>query len=157
MMIDSLLNITIGLAAFIMMEGVAYLTHKYAMHGFLWSLHKSHHEPRKGLFELNDLFAFYFALPSILFIGIGVSIAEPFLYVGLGMTAYGIMYFVFHDGIVHRRMGFLYTAKNPYMKRIIQAHGAHHAWNGRDGAVSFGFLYSRPVSDYKEELERLHA
>jgi hypothetical protein len=31
------------------------------MHGFLWVLHKSHHEPRKGAFELNDLFGFIFA------------------------------------------------------------------------------------------------
>jgi beta-carotene 3-hydroxylase len=42
------------------------------------------------------------------------------------------------------------------MKRIIQAHGQHHVWNGRDGAVSFGFLYSRPVEDYQQELKRLH-
>jgi beta-carotene 3-hydroxylase len=155
-MIDILINIAICLAAFMMMEGVAYLTHRYAMHGFLWSLHQSHHVPRKGLFELNDLFAFYFALPSILFIWIGVNFSEPFLYVGIGMTAYGIMYFIFHDGIVHNRMGFRYRAKNSYMKRIIAAHGAHHFWNGRDGAVSFGFLYSRPVRDYQDELRRLH-
>jgi beta-carotene 3-hydroxylase len=155
-MINVLFNITIFVAAFAMMEGVAYVTHRYAMHGFLWSLHGSHHVPRKGLFELNDLFAFYFALPSILFIWLGVWFSEPLLYVGLGMTAYGIMYFIFHDGIVHHRMGFRYEAKNPYMKRIIQAHGLHHAWNGRDGAVSFGFLYSRPVKAYREELECLH-
>jgi beta-carotene 3-hydroxylase len=48
-----------------MMEGVAYVTHKYAMHGFLWSLHGSHHVPRKGLFKLNDLFAFYFVSPPV--------------------------------------------------------------------------------------------
>jgi ectoine hydroxylase-related dioxygenase (phytanoyl-CoA dioxygenase family) len=153
---STLLNITLVLAAFMMMEGVAHLSHKYVMHGFLWSLHKFHHEPRKGLFDLNDLFVFYFALPSILFIWVGVYLAEPFLYIGLGMTAYGIMYFIFHDGIVHHRMGFHYRAANPYMRRIIQAHGAHHAWNGRDGAVSFGFLYSRPIKDYRDELRSLH-
>ena len=153
---DTLINIAIFLSAFIMMEGVAYVTHKYAMHGFLWSLHKSHHVPREGLFELNDLFAFYFALPSILSIWIGVNISEPFLYVGLGMTAYGVMYFAFHYGIVHRRMGFRYQARNSYIRRIIRAHGAHHAWNGRDGAVSFGFLYSKPIRVYQEELKRLH-
>jgi hypothetical protein len=152
---NSLLNFALGLTAFIMMEGVAYLSHKYVMHGFLWSLHKSHHEPRKGLLDRNDLFVFYFALPSILLIWIGANFVEPFLYIGLGMTAYGIIYFIFHDGIVHHRMGFRYTAANPYMRRIIQAHGAHHAWNGRDGAVSFGFLYSRPIKYYRDELKRL--
>jgi beta-carotene 3-hydroxylase len=155
-MTNFLVNTTIFIAAFAMMEGVAYLTHKYAMHGFLWCLHGSHHEPRKGRFELNDLFFFYFALPSILFIWMGVKISEPLLYVGLGMTAYGIMYSIFHDSLVHNRLGFRYRAKNPYMQRIIQSHGLHHAWNGRDGAVSFGFLYTRPVHEYREELKRLH-
>ena len=57
---ELLLKILIFLAAFAGMEAVAYYTHKYVMHGFLWSLHKSHHSPREGIFELNDLFAFYF-------------------------------------------------------------------------------------------------
>jgi beta-carotene 3-hydroxylase len=158
-MADLLLNLTIFLAAFAGMEFVAWSTHKYVMHGFLWSLHKSHHRPREGLFELNDLFAFYFALPSILLIWLGVNVSEPLLYIGLGMTAYGAMYFIFHDGIVHRRMGFRYRAKNRYMKRIIHAHWVHHAWNEKEGAVSFGFLLARPAkvlqAEQKEIEERM--
>jgi beta-carotene 3-hydroxylase len=154
-MLDILLNTTIFLLSFAMMEGVAYATHKYVMHGFLWSLHESHHRPREGWFELNDLFAFYFAMPSILFIWIGVNFSEPFLYIGCGMTAYGAMYFIFHDGIVHKRMGFRYKGKNPYMKRIIHAHWVHHAWNEKEGAVSFGFLWARPATILQQEQKQI--
>ena len=156
-MINILINLAIFLASFAAMEWVAWATHKYLMHGALWSLHKSHHRPRKGLFELNDLFAFYFALPSILFIWLGVNYFEPLLYVGLGMTAYGAMYFIFHDGIVHHRMGFRYKAKNDYMKRIIHAHWVHHAWNEKEGAVSFGFLWARPAAVLQEEQRQIAA
>ncbi len=142
-------------SAFVFMEGVAYTTHKYVMHGWLWSLHKSHHSPRDGLFEKNDLFVFYFALPSIFFIWLGVNHMAPLLWVGLGMTAYGIAYFAFHDGIVHRRLPVRYHGKNPYMKRIIQAHYVHHATTTRKGAVSFGFLYTRPAEELDAERRRL--
>ena len=47
------------------MEAVAYFSHKYVMHGFGWFLHESHHSPREGFFELNDLYAAIFAIPSI--------------------------------------------------------------------------------------------
>ncbi len=153
-----MLELTIFLAAFAGMEAVAYFTHKYVMHGFLWSLHESHHRPREGLFEKNDLFAFYFALPSILFIWLGVNVNSLLLPVGLGMTAYGLCYFAFHDGIVHRRISWLrYRGKNPYMKRIIQAHYVHHATTTKEGAVSFGFLYTRPVAELDAERRRLEA
>jgi beta-carotene 3-hydroxylase len=156
-MIETVLPVILFVGAFAMMEGVAYVTHKYAMHGFLWVLHKSHHMPREGLFERNDWFAFYFALPSILFIYLGVNVYPPLLWIGLGMTAYGFAYFLFHDGIVHHRMGFRYRAANPYMKRIIEAHWVHHASSEKENAVSFGFLYARPVDEYQDERRRLIA
>ena len=54
------INVVLVIAAFCLMEGVAWFTHKYVMHGFLWRWHKSHHEPRYGIFELNDLFSVIF-------------------------------------------------------------------------------------------------
>ena len=143
------------IAAFAGMEGVAWGTHKYLMHGPLWCWHKSHHRPREGMFEKNDLFAFYFALPSILFIWLGVNVSPPMLPIGLGMTAYGFCYFAFHDGIVHRRLPFRYNGKNAYMKRIIQAHYVHHATTTKEGAVSFGFLYTRPVQELDAERRKI--
>jgi len=154
-MVDAITFIALLLMSFAGMEAVAYYTHKYVMHGFLWSLHESHHRPREGMFEKNDLFAFYFALPSIALIYLGVNHYGWMLPVGIGMTLYGLCYFGFHDGIVHRRLPIRYRGSHPYMKRIIQAHYVHHATTTRDGAVSFGFLYTRPVAELDAERRRL--
>jgi len=54
-------DILLFVAAFTGMEAFAWFTHKYVMHGFLWVWHRSHHTPRTGMFELNDLFAVVFA------------------------------------------------------------------------------------------------
>ena len=137
-------DVLVFIAAFAGMEGVAYLTHKHVMHGSLWCLHESHHRPRTGLFEKNDLFAVIFSVPSILFIYAGVHYVPILLWVGLGMTAYGVAYFIFHDVIVHRRIRTRYKARSGYMKRIVRAHWIHYACRERDGAVSFGFLYAPP-------------
>ena len=52
---------------FFMMEGVAWFTHKYVMHGFLWALHKDHHtHENSGFIEKNDSFFLIFATPGIL-------------------------------------------------------------------------------------------
>jgi len=48
----------------VFMEGFAYVAHRWLMHGPGWFLHKSHHEPRHGTFELNDLYAAIFAIPA---------------------------------------------------------------------------------------------
>ena len=37
------LGVLVILITFFFMEFVAWATHKYIMHGFLWSLHKDHH------------------------------------------------------------------------------------------------------------------
>ncbi len=63
-----LVNILIVIGTFIFMEGVAWFTHKYIMHGILWTWHKSHHKKHDHFLELNDLFAVVFSIPSILLI-----------------------------------------------------------------------------------------
>lgn len=130
------------LGTFLAMEGVAYLMHRYLMHGLLWFLHESHHRPRQGVFELNDLFGLFFAIPSIVLIYLGTHGHPPLLGVGLGMTAYGAAYFGFHDVIVHRRIRNAFVPRHPYLKRIVRAHLIHHRTLTREGAVSFGFLYA---------------
>ena len=49
-----------------LMEGFAYVMHRWVMHGPGWFLHASHHRPRTGFFEANDLYFVIFAMPSIL-------------------------------------------------------------------------------------------
>ena len=153
-MLDILTNAAIFFATVALMEGVANFTHKYVMHGWLWVLHESHHRPRTGTFELNDLFAVFFSLPSILLIYIGTYSYGPALWVGLGILTYGLIYFIFHDVIVHKRLSFPYKFKGDYMLRIIQAHKLHHAVSTKEGAVSFGFLYASAARDLKAELKK---
>ena len=153
-MSDPAINLILLLGGFVTMECVAYYSHKYVMHGFMWCWHESHHLPRHGVFEKNDLFAVMFALPSIVLIYFGTSGYPRLLWVGIGIALYGLAYFVFHDVIVHRRIRTGYRPKGGYMRRIVQAHWIHHSVRTREGAVSFGFLYSRPVERLKAERKQ---
>jgi beta-carotene 3-hydroxylase len=130
------------LAVFAGMEGVAWLMHKYLMHGPLWVLHESHHRPRTGWLEKNDLFGIFFSVPSIVLIYLGTHGTPALLAVVLGMTAYGMAYFGFHDVIVHRRVRTSFVPQGSYLRRIVRAHLIHHRTLTREGAVSFGFLYA---------------
>jgi beta-carotene 3-hydroxylase len=152
---DMLINILLLAGTFAAMEGVAVFSHKYVMHGFLWCWHESHHLPREGIFEKNDLFAAIFAVPSMVFIYLGTIGNPHLLWVGIGIALYGLMYFVFHDVIVHRRVRIRYKPKNAYMRRIVEAHWVHHSTNGKAGAVSFGFLYSPPVDQLLAQRDQL--
>lgn len=138
------LNILLVVGTFFFMEGVAWFTHKYIMHGVLWIWHEDHHRPHKGFFEKNDYFAIVFALFSIGFFAAGtfVSGLEFLFWIGLGVLAYGIFYFIFHDVIVHRRVKIKFVARSRYMKRIMRAHYIHHKVHTRRGAEAFGFLYA---------------
>lgn len=149
----SLLSFFATLAA---MEGVAYLAHKYIMHGFGWGWHRSHHEPRTGWFEKNDLYAVVFAALAIVLIALGNAGYAPLQWIGAGMTAYGALYFVAHDGLVHRRWPFKLVPRRGYLKRLYQAHLMHHAVQGREGCVSFGFLYAPPIERLRQQLRARH-
>ncbi|KGD79901.1 beta-carotene 3-hydroxylase [Pantoea sp. PNA 14-12] len=139
------------------MEVVAALAHKYIMHGWGWGWHLSHHEPRKGAFEVNDLYAVVFAIVSIALIYFGSTGIWPLQWIGAGMTAYGLLYFMVHDGLVHQRWPFRYIPRKGYLKRLYMAHRMHHAVRGKEGCVSFGFLYAPPLSKLQATLRERHA
>ena len=142
----ALTNALIFLVTLAGMEVVAYLMHKYLMHGPLWFLHESHHKPRAGWWERNDWFGVFFSVPSIILIYLGIHGGyPPLLWVGLGMTAYGAFYFGFHDVLVHRRIRHRWYPKGGYLRRLVQAHLIHHKTLDKHGAVSFGFLYAPPI------------
>lgn len=154
---EALTAAALFVASLCAMEGVAYLMHKYVMHGWLWRWHRSHHAPRHGAFERNDLFAVCFAVPSIALIWTGVHGGVPaLLWVGLGMTGYGVVYALFHDALVHHRFPWKPAARGRILKRLVQAHRIHHAVHTKDGAVSFGFLWAPPVRKLRAELRVLH-
>ncbi|MEP9350361.1 sterol desaturase family protein [Xanthobacter sp. KR7-225] len=151
-----LLSVLIVVATVAAMEGVAWAAHKYIMHGFGWGWHKSHHEPREGAFERNDLYAVLFAVLAIILIYVGRNDGGPLLWMGVGMTVYGFLYFFVHDGLTHQRWPFRYVPRQGYLKRLVQAHRLHHAVEGKEGCVSFGFLYAPSVPALKQKLKTLH-
>ncbi|MBC9179304.1 sterol desaturase family protein [Roseomonas ludipueritiae] len=133
------------------MELVAYLAHRYLMHGWGWGWHKSHHETHDGWWERNDLYAVVFAGFSLLLMWLDPEHRGLF-WLGIGMATYGFLYFVVHDGLVHRRWPFHWVPRRGYMQRLYQAHRLHHAVEGKDGCVSFGFLYAPPVRVLRQQL-----
>ena len=138
------------------MEGVAYAAHRWVMHGPGWFLHESHHRPRTGAWELNDLYAVIFAGPSIALLYAGVQLGwwPGCTWIGAGIAAYGAIYFGFHDVIVHQRIPTRYLPRSAYMKRIVQAHRLHHVVETRAGTLSFGFLVAPRPAALKAELKR---
>ena len=135
------------------MECVAWAMHKYLMHGPLWVLHESHHRRREGAFERNDAFGIFFALPSMVLIWFGVRGHPYLLAIGLGMTAYGALYFFFHDVLVHRRLPLPFVPDRGYLNRVVRAHLVHHRCMTKEGAVSFGFLFAGDPERLKARLK----
>jgi beta-carotene 3-hydroxylase len=151
---EPLLYALVTLAAFVGMEALAWAVHRYVMHGPGWTWHRSHHEAGEGWWERNDLYAVIFSIiAAALFIIGSLPGWRAVWFVGLGATLYGIMYFIVHDGFVHQRWPFRIVPKRGYAKRLVQAHRLHHATHGRDGAVSFGFLYAPDVRKLKARLK----
>jgi beta-carotene 3-hydroxylase len=148
--------ILLFLLTIVAMEGFAYVMHRWVMHGPGWFLHASHHRPRVGNWEANDLYFVIFATPSILLLlgGVQLGWGEWATATGAGIAAYGAIYLGFHDIIVHRRVGHHYVPRSAYMKRIVQAHRLHHAVETKEGTVSFGFLIAPAPEALKAELAR---
>lgn len=138
-----LINILIVLAAFLMMEAVAWFTHKYIMHGLLWNLHKDHHRKESpGFFEHNDFFFLIFAIPGIIALYLGSQNGFNFLFwIGLGITLYGFAYFFVHDIFIHQRFKLLRNTDNPYFKALRRAHKMHHKHLDKEEGECFGMLW----------------
>ena len=140
---EKMLLISVVLVTFIFMEFMAWFSHKYIMHGFLWSLHKDHHKKNyKSWFERNDLFFIFYALVSS---GLVVLWGEagfwPGLPMGIGIFLYGITYFLVHDIFIHQRFKLFRKANNRYAKGLRRAHKIHHKHLNKDKGECFGMLW----------------
>lgn len=142
-------NIFWILVAYIGMEFVAWLSHKYLMHGWLWNWHEDHHQPRHvktGFFEKNDLFFIVFAIPSAASYMLGSMVPglEFLFYIGIGISLYGLTYFLIHDVYIHQRFHWFRQLDGWYSRGILRAHGAHHAKQTKEHCESFGLLFVHP-------------
>lgn len=150
--------IVVAVAGFLAMEGIAWLSHRYVMHGWGWGWHRSHHEPGTGWFERNDLYALFGVALSIgLFLLAGRLQWPAVQALAVGVTVYGLLYGLVHDGLVHQRWPFRYTSRSGYLRRLVQAHRLHHAVRSREGAVSYGFLIVRDPRRLAAELKTRRA
>lgn len=148
-MMEVLLRIGIVLFTAFVMEFVAWLAHKYLMHGFLWGWHEDHHKPhtKEGFFEKNDLFFIVFAIPSMACYMLGslVPSLSLLLYVGIGISVYGLIYFLIHDVYIHQRFKWFRQLDSKYSRAILRAHGDHHANQEKEAGRSFGLLLVHPM------------
>jgi beta-carotene 3-hydroxylase len=152
-----LINIAIILLTVLAMEFVAWSAHKYLMHGWLWIWHEDHHKPhfeKEGFFEKNDLFFLVFAIPSMISYIIGALSTDYgwLLYVGIGISIYGLIYFLIHDVYIHQRFRWFKQLDSKYSRAILRAHGAHHAKTQKEDCESFGLLIVH--SKYFKSLNR---
>ena len=142
--------ILIYVATFIFMEFMAWFSHKYIMHGFLWHLHKDHHKKDHGSwFERNDLFFIFYAVVSmslvILWGEYGFWAGLP---MALGIFTYGMSYFIVHDIFIHQRFKILRTTNSKYAKGLRRAHKIHHKSIHKGGGECFGMLWV-PIKYFK--------
>jgi beta-carotene 3-hydroxylase len=124
--------------AFAATEPLAAMAHRRVMHGRGWGWHRSHHaRPRPG-FEANDGYPGVLAAATfaVMLVGQLLPPLRPLLWVGAGLTAYGVAYLVVHDLLVHQRLGRLPLAGSRYVRWVAQAHARHH----EDGGPPYGFL-----------------
>lgn len=147
------------IGAYVGMEFIAWFTHKYLMHGPLWDWHEDHHQPHQktGFFEKNDRFFLVFAIPSAICYILGsVYVDYRFLFfIGIGISLYGLTYFLIHDVYIHQRFKWFRQLESPYSKAILRAHGAHHAVQTKEDCESFGLLivglkYFKKRSNWKK-------
>lgn len=114
------------------MEAYARWAHKALWHDnpWGWALHRSHHEPRTGPFEANDLFAIMNAVPAMALCLYGFLrpdvVGGLCFGAGLGITLFGISYMFVHDGLVHKRFPVGPLADVPALRRVAVAHQLHH-------------------------------
>lgn len=151
-----MLDFFLFIITFVFMEFVAWLNHKYVMHGFLWSWHKDHHVNDlkkikqeyngKFKFEKNARFFVIYALPTIVLMIIGFDINNLHLVsIAIGITFYGFIYFLFHEVLYHKRLKFklLQNSTFPYFNAIVKAHLAHHQPKNAKDFDNYGLLIFR--------------
>jgi beta-carotene 3-hydroxylase len=138
------IRVLIAASALVAMEPAVAAVHRWVMHGRGWAWHSSHHRSQGRRIEANDLFPMVFAAATIATMAVGAAIEglAALLWVGVGVTVYGIAYLVVHDLFIHARLGRLPGARSRYVRWVAAAHAVHH----RSGRKPYGFLLPRLAS-----------
>lgn len=135
----------IVLGTFFAMEGVAWLAHRFLMHGFLWFLHEDHHTKTPGALEKNDTFFLIFAIPSWLSIMLGMMNGSNYsVAFGAGIALYGLAYALVHEVFIHQRLPYFRKTDSIYWEAVRLAHKVHHKHLGKEEGENFGMLWVHP-------------
>jgi len=134
-----IINIGIVLGTIGAMELLSWMMHKYLFHGPLWFIHKTHHQQKHSWLEWNDMFSILFAGISLWLMWLGHTTLDYHLWIGVGISTYGIVYFIFHDWFIHNRFK-AFKTNNKYLLRIRRAHKIHHKSIEKNPSEEFGLL-----------------
>lgn len=137
----------IVVAAFVAMEGVSYLAHRFVMHGPGMGLHRSHHRRSAARFEANDAFPVAFAGVTILAMTAGATLPslDVLFDVGVGVTLYGAAYAFVHDVYIHERLG-SWVPRLAVLEWLKSSHEIHHLFGGEP----YGMLFPIVGRDLRE-------
>lgn len=153
-MIEALVSVAVALAMLPIMELWSRVLHGRVWHGVLLSLHGSHHRPRRGRFEANDLLSVTHAPLAAALVVVGCMmhgwVGAILRGIGAGMTLFGLAYVVVHDGLVHERIPVSWLARSRFLRRVRGAHRVHH----RTGGPPYG-LFAGPAELARDK--RRHA
>lgn len=144
-------TVLVAASAFVVMEPVTYLAHRFVMHGFAIGWHRSHHSRRDGRFERNDLFPVVFAAVAVVAVAGGFNVPGlgTLVTVVAGVGGYGVAYLFVHDVYIHRRLS-RFTAHSAVLDRLAAAHALHH----RFGGEPYGMLFPMVSSSLRERADR---
>jgi beta-carotene 3-hydroxylase len=131
-------------AAFVAMEAVSYLAHRFVMHGPGMGLHRSHHRRTASTFEANDLFPVSFAALTILAMTAGTTLPSlaVLVPVGAGVTLYGAAYAFVHDVYIHERLG-SWVPRTAVLEWLRSSHEIHHLFGGEPYGMLFPIVPQR--------------
>ncbi|CAN4101413.1 unnamed protein product [Withania somnifera] len=136
----------LSVGAAVGMEFWARWAHRALWHDSLWHMHESHHKPREGPFELNDVFVIINAVPAIALLDYGFFhkglIPGLCFGAGLGFTVFGMSYMFVHDANV------------PYLRKVAAAHSLHHSekFNGVPYGLFLGPKELEAVGGLEKEV-----
>jgi beta-carotene 3-hydroxylase len=136
--------VPVAAATAVLMEPWASWLHDRLWHRALWSIHRTHHAPRRGLLEANDALATVHAPIAMALIPYGCLSPESLwgqiaFGVGVGMTLFAVAYVLIHDGVVHGRLPARRLLGFAYVRRVVRAHRIHH--KNLHGGHPFGLFF----------------
>lgn len=135
--------LAVVVVAFLVMEPITYVAHRFVFHGAGMFLHRSHHRrwsaPREddGPVEANDVFPVLFASATMVASAVGFNVDgwSVLLPICVGVTLYGAAYGFVHDVYIHGRLG--PRRSRARLDRLAVAHSLHHRYGGEPYGMLF--------------------